>query len=523
MANDYVNQDVGLAPSPDDGDMAGPARGEDPLLAVARLERAARDRPDDPDIGYQLILAYMDAGWIQAARAAASPPRTAGLTQDQRRHIDIELAFRDKAWDRLVALPVPQADIPGPAVDSPWIRVLLGLTEIEDRRGAQLALERFHAIRRNDWNYLDAVIARLELPAQGEFLSHVLHTLINLGLPASRIAALEEAGVPGINFESLKTRADGHDHAISKLAHDWEASVFQLGQLSLDERPDEDTRRATVSALQWALDGQLSDAADRLAGLSAAQTHTFLRERLHEVAILLYRMAGAPGLPRDLIADDGSELVMSPKGDTRRIAIVFTGLAERVSGLPATIFDRLLANAGYQSIFLRDRSRCGFACGIGSLAPNARDTIDILRERIASPDREELLVIGASGGGFSSLHYGIELGADRIIVFSGGTVCLPEDLEAVGDFRVPVIARRTRKRAGPRDFVRPVREVLAGHPAPPDILLHYPSDMAADAGHAHHLAGSPGVRLHAWPNARRHNIMLEALCRFGLTSPSDQA
>jgi len=522
MANDHVEQGVGFAPGEqtrakagtDNAAAARPPAKESPLLAVARLERAAQGRPDDADAWYQLILAYMDADWMQAARQAIEQPRTAGLTQDQRRHIDIELAFRDKAWDRLVALPAPRADIPGPAVQSPWIRGVLGQAEIEDRRGAQLALERFHAIRPNDWHYLDAIIERLELPEQSEFLIHVLHTLVNLGLPETEIARLEEAGLSGVNFDSLKTRAAGHDRAISKLAHDWEASVFQFGQLAQDERPDDETRQAAVNALQLALDGGLGEAAGRLARLSTDQPHAFLHDRLDEVATLLARMAAAPDLPRALIADDGSELVMSPKGDTRRVAIVFTGLAERVSGLPATVFDRLLASAGYQSIFLRDRSRCGFACGIGSLAPTARDTIDILRERIASPDREELLVIGASGGGFSSLHYGIELGADRIIVFSGGTVCLPEDLEAVGDFRVPVIARRTRKRAGPRDFVRPVRE------APPDILLHYPSDMAADAGHAHHLAGSPGVRLHAWPDARRHNIMLEALCRYGLTSPA---
>ena len=163
--------------------------------------------------------------------------------------------------------------------------------------------------------------------------------------------------------------------------------------------------------------------------------------------------------------------------------------------MPVRFLDGILARQGFQMIFLRDYSRCAFTCGIKSLGATADAAVAALRDLLAQQEARQLITIGMSGGGYASLRYGIALGAAALFSFSGGTVARPADMQALGDQRVPVIARLTERRATPEDFTRPVREVLAETPRAPRLNLYFSAASREDRAHAEDLADFPTVSL----------------------------
>lgn len=452
----------------------------------------------------------------------------AGLDTDHLCQLDIEAAFQSGDWDRLAAQVAPHRDFDLPAIASPWIRIAAGRMQTGDLVGAMLAMDRFVQLRPSDFSFLAELGKLLDLPAQDRELGHLLNAAISSGARSAEIEAACEVLSRDTRteqrlarFVKVAERAETSTSGlISKLARDWTRAVWQPAIAPADQQLTLDQRDRLATALQAALDGDFRSAISGLAALRAESQSGFITTRLAETERLLAYIANAPIPSRPDLDNQLRDIAVSEASGSDRLAVVFTGLSERVSGLPISIFDRILALAGYRTIFLRDSSRSGFACGIRSVAPSARATVDHLRTLTRRRADEELLVIGTSGGGYAALRYGLELEADRIVVISGGTVCDPQDMARLGDSRAPLIARRAVERAGPDDFTAPVHSIIADYDKHPEITLHFSAGMEIDRAHAGLLAGYPGVTLAPCDGDTRHNIIAAVLDQLLMATKS---
>ena len=460
-------------------------------------------------------LSHLHVGHLPCAMATMRLAVEGGLDAARRTHFEIETCYATGDWSRLSGLVAPDTDFGLPVAECPWIRIAIARLKTRDVVGALLAMSHFSQLRPGDPSFLPLLAQQLTLPEDDPTLIRLLHGVVLSQPDTDRFRAvcahLRQETQSAIAFEPFETLLAGQSTGATKLARDWASAVYQKANQPRAERPSRRTMEEMAEALQWALDGDFGQAVRDVEAIPVSSLSRFSRARRREILRILRSLARAPKPSRATLGDDTGEVLVSEAGDCHKVAVVFTGLAERVSGVPISVFDRLLANAGYRSLFLRDSSRRAFTCGIGSLAATARETVKALRPLIARKPGEEMLVIGTSGGGYASLRYGLALDADRIAVLSGGTLCRPEDLAALGDDRVPMIANHAVRLAGTDDFTAPVSEFLPRQGPCPSIDMHYCDSMALDRAHAQLLAGFPTVSLRPTQDETRHNIILKVL------------
>lgn len=494
----------------------------------ARTSVAGASRPDAPGSLYRSACKALIAGDVAHGLELRRMALEAGLDTDHLCQLDIEAAFQSGDWDRLAAQVAPDRDFDLPAIASPWIRIAAGRMQTGDLVGAMLAMDRFVQLRPSDFSFLAELLMIVDPPAQDREVRYFLGAAISAGATALDMEAAQKGTKEGTQIHesfALYTRVAKRNEAaasggVTKLARDWSRAVWQPAAAPADQKLTSNERDRLASTLQTALNGDFSTAAAELATMSTASRSPFITARLAETERLLAYIANAPIPSRPDLDNQLRDIAVSEASGSDRLAVVFTGLSERVSGLPISIFDRILALAGYRTIFLRDSSRSGFACGIRSVAPSARATVDHLRTLTSRRADEELLVIGTSGGGYAALRYGLELEADRIVVISGGTVCDPQDMARLGDSRAPLIARRAVERAGPDDFTAPVHSIIADYDKHPEITLHFSAGMEIDRAHAGLLAGYPGVTLAPCDGDTRHNIIAAVLDQLLMATKS---
>ena len=287
--------------------------------------------PDDPDGLYQASYSALTGCDLDRGIAWRNAAQRAGLDGDRLAHLDIEAAYR-----------------------------------------STLAIERFLQLRPSDFSFVAGLVKVLDLPAQDRNLAHLLRTVISAGAKVQDIeticATLKRDAKTTLRLETFRDLATQAEQAVAgpagKLARDWALAVWQPTAAPADEHLTHQERDQLATALQAALNGDFMAASSGIAALTSTLRSDFILARLAEAERLLTHIAHAPTPVRPDLDNCPREVAISDTRGSRRLAIVFTGLGERVSGLPISIFDRLLAIAGYRTIFLRDSSRGGFACGI---------------------------------------------------------------------------------------------------------------------------------------------------------------
>ena len=328
--------------------------------------------PDDPDGLYQASYSALTGCDLDRGIAWRNAAQRAGLDGDRLAHLDIEAAYRSTDWAELSACVAPDRDFDLPAIACPWIRVACGRMVVGDGGGATLAIERFLQLRPSDFSFVAGLVKVLDLPAQDRNLAHLLRTVISAGAKVQDIeticATLKRDAKTTLRLETFRDLATQAEQAVAgpagKLARDWALAVWQPTAAPADEHLTHQERDQLATALQAALNGDFMAASSGIAALTSTLRSDFILARLAEAERLLTHIAHAPTPVRPDLDNCPREVAISDTRGSRRLAIVFTGLGERVSGLPISIFDRLLAIAGYRTIFLRDSSRGGFACGI---------------------------------------------------------------------------------------------------------------------------------------------------------------
>lgn len=188
------------------------------------------------------------------------------------------------------------------------------------------------------------------------------------------------------------------------------------------------------------------------------------------------------------------------------VALVFLGLANRAM-LPTEIFDRFLAALDISALYIQDNRRLSGIVGVASLGKTFEDTVDALQGMLREQGCRRCITIGSSAGGYPALRYGLRLGAEKILCFSGPTNITAEFL--VNDGRASIIARRVQ--ALPREVLDMKPHVLAAE-GQSEIHMFYGERHQLDSMHARYLEGCPGVRLHPLEGLEDHWSIL-ALAR----------
>jgi pimeloyl-ACP methyl ester carboxylesterase len=220
-----------------------------------------------------------------------------------------------------------------------------------------------------------------------------------------------------------------------------------------------------------------------------------------------------PGLPQDaalkrpLVVSERSREVLVAPGASGVAVVCFTGGLNQL-GIQLALFDRYLAEHDLTAVYLRDFSWRFYVHGVRALGAGHEQTVGGLRRLLDGLGARTVHTLGCSAGGFAALSYGLDLGARKMLSFSGAssysrTHCSPEMLEV--DHRMPTMA----------DYFQTVPDVerldmrmrLTSRPMNGEVHLYYGKHMPQDRAHARHLDGLAGVRLHPVGRYQGHNTI----------------
>lgn len=444
---------------------------------------------------------------------------------------DIAALWHAGDWDRLAIRSPVVEPFCGAPLDAPWIRVTLARARQDDMPGAELAL----------------AIYRDQNPEDEHFLGAIVQYCLEQGLTRQAVALFRSVERVSPHWPELQAARDAiapHHPKVETPAHpapasdarsqplsathaktlaDWMQYLVRHRYQAPEHRPPGEQLVRLEHALQAAMNGRVSTALSGLRQSTQDSWDSDASDRIGEAIRLFEHIQTCPGPVRASVRESQADWILSEPAGTGRVAIVLTGLENRIGGWPISVFDLLLARSGFQALYLRDLSRCAYTCGVRSLGRTAKETTASLRRMLKGINTRHLLFIGVSGGGYAALRYGITLQADRVMALGGGTVARPEDKASIGDHRVPVIARLTAKRATRDDFTAPVHTILPGCKRPPRIDLFFGAHSPEDRAHAELLAGFPSVTLHALSGFKRHDITTEVFTRGHLLAPAGQA
>lgn len=205
-----------------------------------------------------------------------------------------------------------------------------------------------------------------------------------------------------------------------------------------------------------------------------------------------------------------AEVQISRSTNSDCVVLVFLGLANRAM-LPIGVLDRFFAALNCSALYIRDNRRLLGNKGIASMGESFDDTVHYLRKIIAELGGRRCTTVGTSAGGYPALRYGLELGAEKILCFSGLTNISAGF--AAKDGRAPIVARMLQILPIEALDMRP--RVIDGN-GKSQIHLVYGDAHPQDAMHALYLEGCPGVHLHPLRDLEGHASMLVLMQQRGL-------
>jgi tetratricopeptide (TPR) repeat protein len=214
---------------------------------------------------------------------------------------------------------------------------------------------------------------------------------------------------------------------------------------------------------------------------------------------LFERAPAEKDLLRPLMVDHKlSDCIIAPAADRRIVVFVFTTTNDTFS-MPLPIFDRYLAALGVTAVYLKDFKRLRYLKGIGSIGIDYDATIAALRRLLVKLGTSRVCAIGDSDGGFAAIRYGVALGADRIVSFSGPTHWIPE-------FDVyPMLSKHLAANVSTGSLDLNVFLTKQRHHS--EIALLYGDASPRDRIHAIYLNGHPGVTLHPVAGLDDHDVL----------------
>lgn len=465
----------------------------------------------------QAALACLNAGRMDEADKFFETAKIRGLSNDDCDHYRAERAWNGSDWKNFIALGAKLAENGRPIDHRQLLKLARAHYHLGNRQQADQIISQIEQSDMFDGNHVVALLSYFVDVNDGHsalvLLEQALDRGINLSPPAInrtilRTGAFLEQTPELTNALKRVKMAGGSSHTELR-----DAAASDPAELPLDDQRRL-SRQLIDQAQSLAIDEDYAAAIGHIgAQLTRNWSEEFQRD-LEEFIAVIEQLSQLPPAKRDLLTDFSGDCVVSKPGPDGKVAIVFTGLHDKVGKLANELFDRFLAASGIGAIYLHDHRRMGFCTGVASLGPNATGTVAGLKSVITELGATQLTVIGISMGGYASLRFGLLLDADQILCFSGGTVALPADMKRVGDPRVKIMARRIER--SDAEFVEPVRDVLEASQSNSNIQLYFAENMDVDKLQAEDLKDFPNVTLHPISNSTQHGILTTVIGAGGL-------
>lgn len=310
---------------------------------------------------------------------------------------------------------------------------------------------------------------------------------------AIRAAIASPAAYPhytGLRMSLLALEPSEAEKLIAEITARWPEAAADLTVAPFQFRPVVDLILADDRPAAFALLEKMGD----------AETDPRVRDALGVISAF----PDPKDFKRALIADTGEEVVTSAPSSNGVTVLFFTGLGDRVD-LDLDAMDAFCAASGAAAVYLRDFTRMAFLGGIRSLGHGRSATVKALRQKLADLGTRELVVIGVSAGTFSSVTYGVELGASRIAGL-GAQTSIHHFLKAGGDPRARLMIERIKDQFDPA--MLDLKILWGGLSKPPRLDLYFGELHANDAAHANHMAGLENVFLHPLAGLKQHNLII---------------
>jgi hypothetical protein len=214
------------------------------------------------------------------------------------------------------------------------------------------------------------------------------------------------------------------------------------------------------------------------------------------------RARGRPDIPGRVSPAQSSILVREPSSDT---LVVGFALPEGTLGLSLNAVHAMLSSTGVNALYLYDSRQLFHLSGSDRFGPGYRAMIDGVHTLAAELGTRRLITVGGSGTGYTSIHAGIDLGADGALAFAPGTMMLPTSNPGVA--RNAYTVRRLQTEVLP--MMKNLRPFVQARATCPRIEIYYGASNTRDIMHASNLSGLRGVALHPVPALERHDCLTE--------------
>lgn len=225
---------------------------------------------------------------------------------------------------------------------------------------------------------------------------------------------------------------------------------------------------------------------------------------------------------RPLIVDWNmdSEIIKNPACQTDDVFLVFTGYAKQTGSVPVELIDSLLAGYGASMILLKDHSAQLYQNGINQLGHDFDSTITSIKKIIREFGAKRVFTIGSSGGGVGALCYGLELGAENILTFSGPTNLNWKFLKKNKDLRARSAIRNLNKKLSEEQL--DLRASIQNSHHKPRIDVYFGEENPGDKIQALNIQDLPNVHLQALSNTDKHGTIGVAFTRGLFTAEIDR-
>ena len=210
----------------------------------------------------------------------------------------------------------------------------------------------------------------------------------------------------------------------------------------------------------------------------------------------LSHLLNGPG-KGDGFDDQGSDFqIWRRPGGAAVTLVVFAGFGQRFGINLGLLHHVWLSALPANVVYLRDYERYFYLAGIRSIG-NLDATLQHLSETLASLETKRSIFLGQSGGVFGALYYGVRIGADMALCFSGRVNIYP--LEST-----PHKSLKTAHESG-RIPWPDLRELISNSAL--QVHCYYGASNVVDAAQARTLSGLPNVFLHPIEGCDKHSVL----------------
>lgn len=254
---------------------------------------------------------------------------------------------------------------------------------------------------------------------------------------------------------------------------------------------------------QLLVDGQIAAARS---GLERVRDAGLELEWSKSVLELVDLLPEAPRREPRFVDELQSDVQVVRRRGSGTVIFAFCGREHRF-GMPLWLAQRWMSRLDASIVYLRDFARTHFLGGVRCWASREQTIVSLnwISEQLKA---DRILCMGNSSGGFAALDYGIALGAEGVLAFSGAMNLEPEFNTFLNRADVAVALRRDFPEAA-----LDLREACLAAAQPPRAILVYGDQNWDDRLQSEHMAGAPGVELSPLEGYPGHGSLPELIRR----------